>query len=101
MSGTLKVCPKLTVLNRQQIDRLHELSLHVLSSVGMRVDSEQAVNAFVEAAAQAADGRVLLPPDLVQWALDAAPSSIEIAVATSTRSRATSICSRLKIFGVS
>jgi trimethylamine--corrinoid protein Co-methyltransferase len=79
MSDAPGVHPKLTVLSRHQIDRLHELSLHVLSSVGVRVDSEQAVHAFVEAGAEVTNGRVLIPADLVQWALDAAPSRIDVA----------------------
>jgi trimethylamine--corrinoid protein Co-methyltransferase len=79
MSEVPTVRPRLTVLSRHQIDRLHELSLHVLSTVGVSVDSEQAVDAFVQAGASVENGRVLVPAELVQWAIDAAPSTIEVS----------------------
>ncbi len=79
MTDEPTVRPRLTVLSRHQIDRLHELSLHVLSTVGVRIDSAQAVDAFVRAGAAVENERVLVPAELVQWAVDAAPPMIEVS----------------------
>jgi trimethylamine--corrinoid protein Co-methyltransferase len=62
------------------MQQLHDYSLRILSTCGVRVDSERARKAFAQAAGAAAvDGdRVRIPGDLVEWALRAAPSSVEI-----------------------
>jgi len=78
MNDVNHIRPKITVLNRQQLDRIHDQSLQILSSVGLDVDSEQAVNLLVKAGAQADGSRVRIPDDLVQWAVDAAPSAVDI-----------------------
>jgi trimethylamine--corrinoid protein Co-methyltransferase len=73
-----RVRPKLTAMTRKQIGQVHDRSLHILASVGVRVDSEPARRALGEAGARLEDGRVRIPADLVQWALDAAPSRVDI-----------------------
>jgi trimethylamine--corrinoid protein Co-methyltransferase len=80
MNQTHTIQPKITVLNQEQIRRIHEYSLGILSTIGVRVDSERARDVFAQAKPPASvDGaRVIIPPALVALALDVAPSSIEI-----------------------
>ena len=72
--------PTLTLLSRAQMELVHHQSLTILSSVGVRADSEQAVQLFAQAAGtQAVDGnRVRIPAELVDRALGVAPSSQNI-----------------------
>jgi trimethylamine--corrinoid protein Co-methyltransferase len=74
----LHVRPQITVMTGDQIARIHDHSLHTLASVGVRVDSDDASRLLGRAGAEVEDGRVRIPADLVQWALDAAPSRIDI-----------------------
>lgn len=74
------VKPSLRVLDDWQVDEIHGYSLEILSSVGVRVDSGAARVLFGKAAGtRAIDGdRVRIPGELVEWALQAAPSIVEI-----------------------
>jgi len=72
------VRPQITVMDRDQIAGIHDRSLHVLATIGVRVDSNDARSVFKNAGAECDGDRVRLAADLVQWALDAAPSRIEI-----------------------
>jgi trimethylamine--corrinoid protein Co-methyltransferase len=74
------VQPKITVLHREQVDHIHQSSLRILSTVGVRVDSERARRLFTQAlgVTPLPGERVLIPPELVEWALESAPSSVEI-----------------------
>jgi len=78
MTESSHVVPRLSVLSQDQIESIHHHSLEVLSTVGLRVDSEEAMAAFVRGGAQADGKTVRLPGELVQWALAAAPSTVEI-----------------------
>jgi trimethylamine--corrinoid protein Co-methyltransferase len=78
MADMNRIRPKITVLNRQQVDRIHAQSLHILSSVGLDVESEKVRNLLADAGAQADGNRIRIPGEMVQWALDAAPSAVEI-----------------------
>ena len=79
MTASSIVKPQLTVLSREQISRIHNASLEILSSVGVRVDSEEARRVFARAIGQSSDDdRVRIPPDLVERALETAPGSVEI-----------------------
>ncbi len=40
------VHPRITVLSQEQIDQVHEYSLRILSTTGVRVDSERARQVF-------------------------------------------------------
>ena len=42
MSEECIVRPQITVLSEEQVAQVHERTLHILSSVGVRVDSERA-----------------------------------------------------------
>ena len=74
------VQPNLNTLDQQQIIKVHDYSLRILSTVGMRVDSSEARKRFAQAiGSQAVDGdRVRIPSDLVEWAIQAAPARIDI-----------------------
>jgi trimethylamine--corrinoid protein Co-methyltransferase len=74
------VQPRLDVLSPEQMQQLHDYSLQVLSTCGLRVDSERARKLLARAAgASSVDGdRVRIPGELVEWALGAAPASVEI-----------------------
>jgi trimethylamine:corrinoid methyltransferase-like protein len=78
MKKTNSVLPRLSVMNPEQIKQVHEYSLRILSSIGLRVDSLEARKRFARAiGSQAVDGdRVRIPPDLVEWAIQAAPARI-------------------------
>lgn len=74
-----KIRPKITLLSEEQISQVHQYSLDILSSVGVRVDSEKARTIYAQAIGRPADGdRVTIPSDLVEWALQAAPSTIDV-----------------------
>jgi trimethylamine--corrinoid protein Co-methyltransferase len=74
------VKPNLVVMDRKQLKKVHEYSLEILSSVGLRVDSKEARNLFVKAIGpHAFDGDLIrIPSDLVEWAIKTAPSHIDI-----------------------
>jgi trimethylamine--corrinoid protein Co-methyltransferase len=80
MSEFDRVMPQLSVLNQVQMRRLHEYALKILSKTGVRVDSPQVVRLFREAAGKAAidENRVRIPPEMVEWAIQSAPSDIQI-----------------------
>jgi trimethylamine--corrinoid protein Co-methyltransferase len=80
MNMTSPVQPHLTVLSPEQIAQVHAYSLDILARVGLRVDSPQAAAVLGKS-----DGVKFLSPDhavfqpeLVEWAIRSAPSSIEI-----------------------
>lgn len=71
--------PQITVLSQGQISQIHECSLNILSSVGVRVDSERARHVFAQATGKSTDDdRVRIPRELVEEALKTAPSSVAI-----------------------
>lgn len=73
-----RIRPALSVLSREQREQIHQDSLHILASVGVRVDSGRARQAFARAAGSSAieGDRVRIPRDVVQWALETAPRSV-------------------------
>jgi trimethylamine--corrinoid protein Co-methyltransferase len=72
--------PKLAVLDSGQMGQIHDYSLQVLSSVGVRIDSELARQLFAKAfgASVTAGDRVRIPHEAVEWALAAAPTTVEV-----------------------
>jgi len=78
MSNNQDIRPRITVVNEQQMGQIHESSLHILKSVGLEIDSEKAVEVFSGAGADVDRSRVRIPADLVRWALDVSPSSVDI-----------------------
>lgn len=80
MSLSSAVQPRLTVLSSNQIEQVHAYSLKILATVGIRVDSEKARRVFAQAdgAQVRDDDRVFVQPELVEWAIKTAPSSVDI-----------------------
>ncbi|MBL7200411.1 MAG: trimethylamine methyltransferase family protein [Anaerolineae bacterium] len=80
MSDAQTARPQIRVLTEEQTAQIHACSLDVLASTGVRVDSEHARQAYARATGtQAAeDHRVRIPGELVEWALAATPSSIDV-----------------------
>jgi trimethylamine--corrinoid protein Co-methyltransferase len=78
MNNDQDIRPLITVLKAQHIGQIHESSLHILKSVGLEIDSEKAVSVFADAGAEVEGSRVRIPADLVQRALETAPSSVDV-----------------------
>lgn len=74
------VRPKLTLLNEEQIREVHALTLRLLESVGVRVDSPSVLGMMKKrvGSSMVDDRTVRFPPHLVEWAIQAAPSQIQI-----------------------
>lgn len=74
-----EVKPKIQVLTPEQTERIHEVVLEILKTDGVRVDDENARKLFEKAGAQlAVNNRIQLPEKLVKWAIETAPSKIEM-----------------------
>ncbi len=74
------VQPKISVLTPEQIEQVHRYALSILSSVGVRVDSDRARRLLAQAVGPAgiAGDRVCIPGELVEWALATAPHAVEV-----------------------
>ncbi len=73
------VRPSISVLTPSQIERVHAYSLQILSDIGIQIASEKARKLFRQAGARFLDDQtVSLNADLIHWAMDAAPSALEI-----------------------
>ncbi len=71
--------PKISVLNKKQILKVHQDSLKVLSNTGVRVDSGKARAVFSSALGGIfKDDIVRIPPEFVEQALKSAPSNIDL-----------------------
>ena len=80
MNTETRVQPSLSVLTPSQIEQVHEYSLRILSSVGVRVDSERARQLFTSALGpKAVQGTtVRISADLIDWATQVAPSTVNV-----------------------
>lgn len=79
MNIASQAVPRLTVLTPDQIRFLHDNILQVLTNVGVRVDSPTARQVFARNPEAHVDGdRVLLEPELVEWAIHSSPQTINI-----------------------
>ena len=72
--------PRLTLLSDGHIEAAHEASLRLLAELGVRVDSERARSVFSKAkgAARVEGDRVYLHREVVEWAIRAAPETIDV-----------------------
>ncbi len=71
--------PQLQLLSPDQIQRIHQSSLDILSTTGFRVDSVDARRIFEKSGdARVDDSHVYLQNDLVEWALENAPAEIDV-----------------------
>ena len=75
-----RIQPRITVLSEEHLGRVHDYALQILASVGVRVDSERARRVFASGVGAAAiDGdRVCFPAELVEWAIEQAPPTIDV-----------------------
>lgn len=74
------VQPNLSILNPEQIKQVHDYSMQILSTVGVRVDSKRAQKLFAKAIGPNAvrEDVVKIPGELVKWALNVVPGTIDI-----------------------
>jgi trimethylamine--corrinoid protein Co-methyltransferase len=72
--------PVLTLLEEDHITLIHNLSLQILQKVGIQVGSESMrVQLEEKLGRKGVQGdRVLLPAEIVEWAIDACPSTVAI-----------------------
>lgn len=73
------VTPSLNVLTQDQIQQVHQHSLDILSTTGIRVDSPRALELFENFSCNIKDNKqVFIGEELINWALNTAPSAIDI-----------------------
>jgi trimethylamine--corrinoid protein Co-methyltransferase len=70
--------PKLTLLSETQIEAVHEASLVILEKSGLRVDSERARRVYAAGGARIDGDRVHVDRELVDRAIESAPSTIDV-----------------------
>ena len=80
MSEEHIVQPKITFLDEEDRERVHGYTLEILTKTGVRVDSPQACDLVRQKLGDSVvDGeRVRFPPEAVEWALQTAPSWVDI-----------------------
>jgi trimethylamine--corrinoid protein Co-methyltransferase len=72
--------PIVSVMKPDHIELIHNLSLKILDRIGIRVDSKPVLDLFEEKLGRKGvqGDRVFLPAELVEWAIDACPSTVAI-----------------------
>jgi trimethylamine--corrinoid protein Co-methyltransferase len=72
--------PKISLLEKGHIDLIHNLSLQILGKVGIRVGSRSVLNLIEKklGGKRLQGDHVFLPTEIVEWAINVCPSSIEI-----------------------
>jgi trimethylamine---corrinoid protein Co-methyltransferase len=71
--------PRLTLLSTEQVNQIHEYSLEILATTGVRVDSPRTRAVFGRAiGCTAARDRIRIPRETVAWALGVAPARVTI-----------------------
>lgn len=66
-------------LSEKKLSKIHAASLAILERTGVRLHLEEAVDLMKNAGASVSEGnRVRIPPDLVEWALQAAPKRVTL-----------------------
>lgn len=72
--------PSLSLLSDEQIDYIHSRSLEILHTVGVRVDSLRArkLLAAAKGVRWLGEDRACLEAELIEWAIDAAPATIDV-----------------------
>jgi trimethylamine--corrinoid protein Co-methyltransferase len=69
---------QLTVLTEEEVEAIHQATLHILSEVGIVLTQPEAREVLVGAGATVRDDRVLLPPDLVERGIARCPGQVTI-----------------------
>jgi trimethylamine--corrinoid protein Co-methyltransferase len=72
--------PRINLISPEQLALVHASSLHILSTIGVRVDSARARQLFEASdyVRMGEEGRAYLQPELVEWALKAAPGVVDV-----------------------
>ncbi|MEW5872619.1 MAG: trimethylamine methyltransferase family protein [Chloroflexota bacterium] len=72
--------PQLRLLDEEQIVTVHHSALKILATTGVRVDSPEVLRLLGQkiGASIIQEGRVRIPPELVEWAMHSAPAQIDI-----------------------
>lgn len=65
---------KMTIVGRAELERIHEQTLKVLAETGVAFHSDEALTIFKNAGAKTVGDLVLISPDMVERALESAPS---------------------------
>lgn len=79
MAADFQVRPHIKVLDQAQITRIHDASLRILETVGVRVDSAKAREIFArDIGLDDDEDRVRIPRALVEQAIASAPSHVDI-----------------------
>jgi trimethylamine--corrinoid protein Co-methyltransferase len=64
-------------LTEEQCRKMHEASLEILESIGVKLDLEEAVLMLRKAGATVSDNNIVfVPPSLIEWALNAVPKKV-------------------------
>jgi len=75
----INASPRINVLSRDQMETVHNHALKILSTIGIRVDSAHARKIFHKAGTiPDSDNIVRISSELVDWALNVAPSAVDI-----------------------
>ncbi len=75
----LNVIPKIQVMTREQREKVHKDACLILENTGIVVEDNGARALFTKATGSLQkDGRVRITEDIVQWAIESAPSAIQI-----------------------
>src|SRR5687768_17770447 len=74
------VRPHLRMLTEEQIQDIHQYTLTLLATTGVRVDSPSAVEMLRKkvGSSNVDERTVRIPAELVEWAIKAAPRQIQI-----------------------
>jgi trimethylamine--corrinoid protein Co-methyltransferase len=80
MESSIHVHPSIQVLSPEAVERIHASSLQILTQAGIRVDSVRARRVFKAASGVTFrdDQHITFQPEIVEWAIQAAPATIEI-----------------------
>ncbi|HSP07299.1 MAG TPA: trimethylamine methyltransferase family protein, partial [Acidobacteriota bacterium] len=80
MNEEAKARPRLTLLSKEQIEIIHQGSLKVMEHTGVLVESQRARDVFARGGASVIirDNRVTFHRDVVEWAIQAAPSTYDV-----------------------
>jgi len=66
------------VLNSDDIESIHQATLHVLSEVGIILSHQEFREKLVDAGASIKEERVLLPPEMVESAIESCGKTVTI-----------------------
>jgi trimethylamine--corrinoid protein Co-methyltransferase len=69
---------RLAVLTDEEVEAIHQATLHILSEVGIVLTQPEARHILIGAGATVRDDRVLLPPDLIEQAVAQCPPRVTI-----------------------